>query len=63
MAKNKKVWKYYVDGKEVSETRALKVAKMNQRYLDLITENPYDEFVPLWQSRIRLVDKRKEYQW
>ena len=63
MARNKKVWKYFVNGKEVTEKYALMVANMNQHYLDLITENPFDEDVPLWQSRIRLVDKRKEYQY
>lgn len=60
---NKKVWKFYLDGKEVKRWRAINAVNTNEHFYDLIKEYPDDELVPLWKSRIRNVDIRKEYQY
>ena len=61
---NKKVWKYYVDGKEVSQEKATKVMLRNQKYLDLLLEYPDDEeCVDAWRSLLKDVTIKKDYEY
>lgn len=63
MARNRKVWKYYVDDKKTDKWRAIHTMEMNSNYMHLIRDNPDDEYVPFWQSRIRKVRIVKEDQY
>lgn len=61
---NKKVWKYYVNGKEVSQEKATQVMLKNQKFLDLISEYPNDdECVEFWLSRIKDVTIKKDFKY
>lgn len=60
---NKKVWKYYVNGKEVSQEKATQVMLKNQKFLDLLFEYPDDECVDFWRSCIKDVTIKKDFKY
>lgn len=62
--RNKKVWKYYVNGKEVSQEQATQVMLKNQKFLDLLFEYPDDdECVDFWRSCIKDVTIKKDFKY
>lgn len=60
--RNKKVWRYYVNGKRVRPCFAFQALYANQRYMELLRYYPNDEMVPLWNERLRnkKIDIRQE---
>ena len=58
--RNKKVWRYYVNGKRVRPCFAYQALHANRRYIELMHDYPNDEMVPFWNSRIKDVVIRKE---
>ena len=61
---NKKVWKYYINGKETTAEKAYKALHTNSTYISLIKKYPEDEeCVKFWESCIKDVVIRKEDEW
>lgn len=61
---NKKVWKYYINGKETTAEKAYKALHTNSNYIDLIKKNSEDEeCVKFWESCIKNVVIKKENKY